>query len=160
VSVEGDTAHRPGATWTRLGRTAVIHDHKAEEWLQFVPGDTQYLRLSAKGEALAVYLPPGLKRHHLRAETVGTDTVDGEKTNKIRLTFPNGELMLWQTPDGIVVKMEGTATVANRKQTVSMKLAKLKRGPQDPARFRPPPGAQQINGPPPQKAAPQTPKKN
>jgi hypothetical protein len=154
VSVEGDMAHRPGATRTHLGRTVVIHNHRRDEWLQFVPNQNQYVRISAKGQALAVYLPPGLKRRDLRAETVGHEVVDGESTNKIKLSFPTGVLMLWQTPDGIVVKMEGTATVYKRQQTVTMKLTKLKRGAQDPALFVPPPGSTLLNAPLPKKAAP------
>ncbi|HUT47942.1 MAG TPA: hypothetical protein VM325_01270 [Alphaproteobacteria bacterium] len=145
VSIEGRIAHRPGVTRTHLGRTVVIHDHKRKQLLQFVPGQKHYLQLPALGQARAVYLPPGLKRAELRAETLGSETVAGEKTQKIKLRFPTGVLTVWQTTDGIVVKMEGSATVHKRKQTVTMALKNLKRGPQDPALFLSPPGSTPLN---------------
>lgn len=165
VSIEGSIAHRPGATRTHLGRTVIIHDYAREEWVQFLPQRKQYLRHSSKGRAIAIFLPPGVKRSDLRAQTVGRETVGGEKTAKIKLTFPTGEMTVWQTPDGIVVKMEGTATVAKRTQSVTMTLTELKRGPQDPALFAPPPGSTQLNAPAPKtgrsKPAPKAaPKKN
>jgi hypothetical protein len=150
--IKGRIVHRPGVTRTEFGRTVIVHDLKQERWVQFLPGQKQYLSLSSRGQAKAVYLPPGVKRAELRAERLGSETVAGEKTQKIKLSFPNGVLTVWQTMDGIVVKMEGTATVHKRTQTVTMAMQNLKRGPQDPALFLPPPGSTQLNAPVPKKA--------
>jgi len=159
LRIAGSMAHRPGVTRTHLGRTVVIHDFRREQWQQFVPGQKHYLQLSAQGQARAIFLPPGLKRAELRAETLGSETVAGEKTQKIKLSFPTGVLTVWQTADGIVVKMEGTATVHKRRQTVTMALKNLKRGPQDPALFLPPPGSKPLNAPVPRKTPKTAPKK-
>jgi len=154
VSVDGTINHRPGATRTHMGRTVIIHEYERARWLQFLPGGKQYIELSTRGQAKAPYLPPRLKRRDLRVQTVGIETVAGEKTRKLRLTIPKGELMLWQTLDGIVIKMEGTATVHRRKQTVTMVMTKLKRGPQDAALFVPPPGSEPLGAPPKKKTGP------
>jgi len=161
VSIEGTVAHRPGVTRTHLGRTVILHDYRRQRWQQFLPGQKHYLEFSAVGQARAVYLPPGLKRADLRAEAVGQQTVGGEKTTKIKLSFPTGEVTVWQTPDGIVMKMEGTATVHKRQQTVTMQLTGLKRGAQDPALFLPPPGSKPLNATVPKPSAPKSaPKKS
>ena len=154
VSIDGQVNHRPGATRTHMGRTIVIHEYARSKWLQFLPGSKQYIELSSRGYAKAPYLPPGLKRADLRVQTVGAETVAGEKTRKLKLTFPTGELTLWQTLDGIVIKSTGTATVHKRKHTVTMVMTKLKRGPQDPALFVPPPDAEPLGGPPKKKTGP------
>ena len=159
TSFTGRIVHRPGVTRTELGRTVIIHDLRSDRWLRFLSGQKHYLTLSARGQAKAVYLPPGLKRADLRAETLGSDTVAGEKTQKIKLSFPSGTVTVWQTTDGIVVKMEGTATVRKRKQTVTMAMKNLKRGPQDPALFSPPPGSTSLNAAVPKKTPKKTPKK-
>jgi hypothetical protein len=147
VSIKGTVHHRPGATRTHLGRTVFIDEFERGRWLQFLPGGKQYIELSSRGRARAPYLPPRVRRRDLRIATVGAETVAGEKTRKLKLTFPNGEMLLWQTLDGIVIKMNGWATVAKRKQTVTMVMTKLKRGPQDPALFLPPPGSEPLGRP-------------
>jgi hypothetical protein len=163
VSIDGTINHRPGATRTHMGRTVVIHEYKRARWLQFLPGGKQYIELSSRGQAKAPYLPPGVRRRDLRVQSVGTETVAGEKTRKVKLTFRNGQMLLWQTLDGIVVKMDGWAILAKRKQTVTMVMTRLKRGPQDPALFVPPPGSEPLGGPPKKKMGPRkkaAPKKN
>jgi hypothetical protein len=146
-SYQGRIVHRPGATRTELGGTITIHDHKTEKWTRVLPNHKHYLILSARGQAWAIYMPPGLKRSDLRVQTVGSETVAGEKTHKLKVSFPTGVLTLWQTGDGIVVKMNGTVTVRKQKRTVTFVLKNLKRGAQDPALFLPPPGSEPLNGP-------------
>jgi hypothetical protein len=151
VTVKGRIMHTPGATRTQLGRMVTVLDLKRERMFQFLPGQSRYLELPTRGDAKAVYLPPGLMRGQLRSEALGEETVGGERVRKIKLSFPTGALTLWQTRDGIVVKMVGAAKVHGRNQDVTMALKNLKRGPQDPALFAPPKGAKRLNAPLPKK---------
>lgn len=86
----------------------------------------------------------------LDAKPLGPETVAGEKVIKYKVqdSFPQGggfDGLVWSTPDGIYVRIEGTVTDAVGPIDMSMRLSDIKRGPQDAALFTPPPGLHMMD---------------
>jgi len=151
VTVKGRVNHRPGSTRTELilgkSRTISILDLKSSKMLIYRSGQKRYRELPMAGQALAAYMPPGVARKDLRVQAAGDEMVGGEATRKLKVSYPSGAMTLWQTKDGIVVKMDGHATMRGRKSEVTMELKNIKRGPQDAALFVPPPGSLPMGAP-------------
>jgi hypothetical protein len=77
---------------------------------------------------------------------VGEERVAGLRATKYRVEHAAGdgtavEGWLWRTAEGIVVKFEGKVRPSRgREAEVAMRLADVRKGPQDPALFELPPG--------------------
>ncbi|MFC7331886.1 hypothetical protein [Rhodocista pekingensis] len=80
----------------------------------------------------------------LDAEAEGQETLAGLGTTRYRVRRGEAsggfEGRVWSTADGIYVRVEGTVTEEGRSVPVTMELADVERGPQDPALFSVPPG--------------------
>jgi hypothetical protein len=86
----------------------------------------------------------------LDAKPLGPETLSGEKVVKYKVqdSFPQGggfDGLVWSTPDGIYVRIEGTVTDTAGPIEMSMRLSDIKRGPQEAALFTPPPGLQMMD---------------
>jgi hypothetical protein len=76
---------------------------------------------------------------------VGSEKIAGEPATKYAVSGVNADGagfdgFAWVTDDGILLKMEGTASSGGTDMPMSVELTGLTRGPQDPALFELPPG--------------------
>lgn len=81
---------------------------------------------------------------------VGEDRIAGQKVVKYRVEREgsDGSMLdgwVWMTPDGIVMKLDGTYTDAGHKPTEgTLELSNVKPGPQDPSLFEVPPDMKEL----------------
>lgn len=152
-----------GAGFQMTGR--VHHDHGKERFETKQQGNDMvmirrpdieklYMVMPAMNMAMEMALTKGAMMPSAddyrgpEPQVVGRETLDGEETTRFRSETQQAQgtyvVDVWVTDDGIALRMEGTGPQGDFR----MVLSELRRGPQDPALFEPPPGVQVMPGNP------------
>jgi hypothetical protein len=113
----------------------ILHGSEAKGWL-VLPGLNSFVEF---GFAKAV---TELSDSDLLSTKVGEEVIDGQRTTKYRVehTARDGTMVdgyLWQTKDGIPMRLDGMYTPANggKPTPVRMELSHVRLGPQDASLF-------------------------
>lgn len=125
----------------------IILDAAAKEAYLIVPMLKSYLAFGFPGVMAELDAPD------LRRTPVGRETVNGVHTTKYRIDHVSSDGsraqgFVWLSPQGVLMRIDGTVTRGNggKPVAISMELANLAVGPQDPALFQVPPGLAKLPG--------------
>ncbi len=123
---------------------SIIRQDKNLVWM-LMPKEKMYIEMPiAKGKGLREDMSGDFTKNTVVQSVLGEEILNGVKAtkNKVTVKDPGGEYegFIWQSKNGIIVKMELTPKRKNSAETIKVELKNIRQEPQDPTLFEIPRG--------------------
>ena len=140
-------AERREMTQSGMAIISIVRKDKNVVW-SLMPGQKMYMETSIGKDK---QVPVDLSRYTVQRTPMGSETLEGLKVNKSRVSMKDAssdtamEGLIWETADGITVKMDVSGKSSGRAMQMVMQQSNIKVGSQPASLFEIPQGFSRMD---------------